>query len=393
MGEANKVCCCAYSIIIQTKKLSHYVIISVYIEKPQSEMMKPDDKERIIAEEAENAEKVPKIQVYTNKALTTAKKPWFPGCLGVALASFAVLLSLAAFLSFLGYMGMLPQKLVEIGIFDRVNQHETRLNKLEKTNICVLPKDPGNCKGTFPRWYFDTKQHKCLKFVYSGCLGNANNFESENECNENCFSWGDDYLIPPPRIREQNSCNSEPDAGPCRASMPRYYFDKNDKSCKTFLYGGCDGNRNNFQTEKDCYAACGDNPTIVVYDRSDEEDICILSPETGTCRGSFQRWYFDSESGLCEDFEYGGCDANANNFETKEDCENYCQKPRLALSNNQDVCSLPSAMGPCRAAVPKFFFNGDSGKCEMFMYGGCSGNGNNFETLKDCETRCITVVY
>ena len=95
--EANKVCCCAYSIIIQTKKLSHYVIISVYVEKPQSEMMKPDDKERIIAEEAENAEKVPKIQVYTNKALTTAKKPWFPGCLGVALASFAVLLSLAVF--------------------------------------------------------------------------------------------------------------------------------------------------------------------------------------------------------------------------------------------------------------------------------------------------------
>ena len=46
--------------------------------------------------------------------------------------------------------------------------------------------------------------------------------------------------------------------------MPRYYFDKNDKSCKTFLYGGCDGNRNNFLTERDCFAACGDNQTIVV---------------------------------------------------------------------------------------------------------------------------------
>ena len=74
-------------------------------------MMKPDDKERIIAEEeAENAQKVPKIQVYTSKALTTTKKPWFPGFLGIALASFAVILSLAVFLTFLGYMGMLPQK-------------------------------------------------------------------------------------------------------------------------------------------------------------------------------------------------------------------------------------------------------------------------------------------
>ena len=81
-------------------------------------MMKSDDKERIIAEEAENAEKVPKIQVYTNKALTTAKKPWFPGCLGVALASFAVILSLAVFLSFLGYMGMLPQKVKGFFLID-----------------------------------------------------------------------------------------------------------------------------------------------------------------------------------------------------------------------------------------------------------------------------------
>ena len=77
--------------------------------------MKPDDKERIIAEEAENAEKVPKIQVLTSKALTTAKKTWFPGYRGVALACFAVILSLAVFVTFLGYMGMLPQK---VSFFD-----------------------------------------------------------------------------------------------------------------------------------------------------------------------------------------------------------------------------------------------------------------------------------
>ena len=68
---------------------------------------KMDDKERIIEEERENPEKVPKIQVLQSKVLTATKKP---GCLGIALASFAVILSLAVFITFLGYMGMLPQK-------------------------------------------------------------------------------------------------------------------------------------------------------------------------------------------------------------------------------------------------------------------------------------------
>ena len=53
-----------------------------------------------------------------------------------------------------------------------------------------------------------------------------------------------------------------------------------------------------------------------------------------------------------------------------------------------DVCTLSSEIGPCRAAVSRYFFNEESGKCEMFMYGGCSGNGNNFENLKDCENAC-----
>ena len=34
------------------------------------------------------------------------------------------------------------------------------------------------------------------------------------------------------------------------------------------------------------------------------------------------------ESGDCESFEYGGCDANANNFEDKETCENRCKIPK-----------------------------------------------------------------
>ena len=38
----------------------------------------------------------------------------------------------------------------------------------------------------------------------------------------------------------------------------------------------------------------------------------------------FPRWYYDANKGKCEPFIYGGCMANANNFKTKDKCEETC---------------------------------------------------------------------
>lgn len=32
------------------------------------------------------------------------------------------------------------------------------------------------------RWYYSEDSHSCLQFNYGGCLGNENNFDSEEEC-------------------------------------------------------------------------------------------------------------------------------------------------------------------------------------------------------------------
>ena len=53
-----------------------------------------------------------------------------------------------------------------------------------------------------------------------------------------------------------------------------------------------------------------------------------------------------------------------------------------------DVCSLPAEGGPCRAYFRRYFFNSTSGHCESFVYGGCQGNANNFEEFSECQTVC-----
>ena len=52
------------------------------------------------------------------------------------------------------------------------------------------------------------------------------------------------------------------------------------------------------------------------------------------------------------------------------------------------ICDLPKVRGPCRGAFPRFFYSKESGECENFLYGGCSGNENNFKFKEECERQC-----
>ena len=54
-----------------------------------------------------------------------------------------------------------------------------------------------------------------------------------------------------------------------------------------------------------------------------------------------------------------------------------------------DICSLPSDTGPCRASLTKYYHNSETGICEQFTYGGCGGNDNNFNTLASCQEECV----
>uniref|UniRef100_A0A9L0IWM8 BPTI/Kunitz inhibitor domain-containing protein n=1 Tax=Equus asinus TaxID=9793 RepID=A0A9L0IWM8_EQUAS len=52
------------------------------------------------------------------------------------------------------------------------------------------------------------------------------------------------------------------------------------------------------------------------------------------------------------------------------------------------LCQLPSVRGPCKGYFHQYFYSSTSNECEHFIYGGCQGNANNFETTEICLWVC-----
>ena len=96
----------------------------------------------------------------------------------------------------------------------------------------------------------------------------------------------------------------------------------------------------------------------------------------GSCSQDFKRYYFDEASGICKLFSYSGCGGNLNNFHTLADCNERC------------ICSRSKEVGTCDANTPRYFYNTATRLCQLFMYGGCGGNLNNFPDQSACENVC-----
>ncbi|CDS43598.1 Kunitz protease inhibitor [Echinococcus multilocularis] len=56
---------------------------------------------------------------------------------------------------------------------------------------------------------------------------------------------------------------------------------------------------------------------------------------------------------------------------------------------NEDICSLPIEVGPCRSRIRAWGFNPKTGQCINFVYGGCGGNANRFKHRRACERACL----
>ncbi|XP_073711848.1 low-density lipoprotein receptor-related protein 11 [Misgurnus anguillicaudatus] len=161
---------------------------------------------------------------------------------------------------------------------------------------------------------------------------------------------------------------------------------------------------------------------------SDNVSVSVLAPATNAevCTGHCSRYQFMCDDGCCIDIGYA-CDGKQHCPDRSD--EDFCQnfdsgrksnfpskhepdiQPEAAVQTpiklqmpdisykpeqhqhydtvNQDPCSVPPVVGPCKGVFPRWYYDSVTGQCLHFQYGGCKGNHNNFLQKSDCVNECI----
>ncbi|XP_078670894.1 uncharacterized protein LOC144911013 isoform X1 [Branchiostoma floridae x Branchiostoma belcheri] len=189
-------------------------------------------------------------------------------------------------------------------------------------------------------------------------------------------------ILPSPPIYEELpsvylfTCDDRPDGTyPDPHDCTKFYECRNEKTSRRSCPDGLifDIGNHPYGCEEPEYATCARCP------ESSHWTSC-----NGNCRPTC-----DDPNPPCPKVCRPGCKCNQGYVWYGEKCiaEHACRyKPSGGQRDKR--CLEPKESGNCRAAFRRVFFNQETGQCENFIYGGCGGNGNNFETKEECENIC-----
>ncbi|XP_006883066.1 PREDICTED: kunitz-type protease inhibitor 1 isoform X1 [Elephantulus edwardii] len=194
---------------------------------------------------------------------------------------------------------------------DTGNVTVTVLSAKQTEEYCLASYKVGRCRSAFPRWYYDPKDQICKSFVYGGCLGNKNNYLREEECKLACRD------VQGPSVERHHPVCS----GTCQATQ----FRCGDGCCiDSFLECDDTPDCHDASDEASCEKYTSGFDELQSFHLPSDKGHCVDLPDTGLCRDSIPRWYYNPFTESCARFTYGGCHGNKNNFEDKDQCLESC---------------------------------------------------------------------
>ena len=229
--------------------------------------------------------------------------------------------------------------------------------------IDVPPSESRACSSrpSERRYFYNETSARCESFTWHHCNFTTNMFKTATECVSKCVYQSLEYDIvdnqnaesPPPnptqfKIEEtsvdkpmqhvvkfannvpfqmnvkadskldSSICSQSIDTGPCRAFIPSYGYDSEQRQCVLFIYGGCLGSENRFPTRELCQQTCrGGFHIKAAPDSRQNADsmspICNSARYTDTAGRNcnvavaWPMFQFNIQTGLCEKFTYTGC--------------------------------------------------------------------------------------
>ncbi|TNM94487.1 hypothetical protein fugu_017246 [Takifugu bimaculatus] len=222
---------------------------------------------------------------------------------------------------------------------------------------------------------------------------------------------GRDVVVQPGTLVVLNGIESLPLGG---AHITDYHWAKTDLPDQVHVSGLQPGSYIFQLTVTDSnHQSDAANVSVLVLSPELSSSFCQAPVKVGPCRAAFPRWWYNSSTGDCERFTFGGCKGNNNNFLSKEECLSACKGVtemsersvtvptamnqtfsrllEINVNRKKARCSEPPHTGPCRASFTRWYYNPLDRKCARFTYGGCDANDNNFEEEPKCEESCSGV--
>ncbi|XP_077494786.1 papilin-like [Amblyomma americanum] len=289
-------------------------------------------------------------------------------------------------------------------------------------DVCDAPRPLELCdSGQRTVWYYDPTSGQCLKDV--NCHNRGNNFPSLQECRRVCVRRVSPVPMPSP------VCYSFPPTHGCGRLMERWVYNLDAKRCERRFV--CPKAGNSFVKRSTCEKTCPsesfchfprptEDPACAnyapsrhtwYYDRHTREcrlgvgchlaransfssrqlcsevcrsrDVCSQHPLPHSCSEKERSVYsYNQDTKLCE--KRSGCHNRGNNFPSMPECRKVCERRR----SPEDCRHWPNR-GPCYAFAFKWYYDHYHKNCFQFLYGGCNGGPNLFDSKEECLEVCF----